>query len=278
MFRPTLSALALVTAFGTAAAAQDASTVVATVNGTDITLGQMAAMKQALPPEMAQLPAEESWELLLDEMIRQAAIADTVAQNLSPRDEAVLANQRRDYLVRSAMESIADFEPSEDEIQAAYDAAFPAEEPQKEYDADHILLETEEAANAVIEELAGGADFATLAEKRSIDTASGTNGGDLGWFTLDRMVPEFSDAVAAMEEGATSDAPVQSQFGYHVIKLNGTRDVEAPALDEIREPLIQQIRRERVAAEIERIASEADVQRTEDLDPSLLEQDILGME
>lgn len=278
MLRPTVSALALMASFSTAALAQDAGTVVATVNGTEITLGQMAAMKQGLPPEMAQLPAEETWELLLDEMVRQTAIAETVSQDLSPRDEAVLANQRRDYLVRSAMEGIADFEPTDEEIKAAYDAAFPADQPQTEYDADHILLETEEAATAVIEELDGGADFATLAEERSIDTASGVNGGDLGWFTLDRMVPEFSDALAEMEEGATSETPVQSQFGYHVIKLNGTRDMEAPAMEEIREPLIQQVRREKVAAEVERIAAEATVERTEDLDPTLLEQDILGIE
>lgn len=278
MFRRTASAAALIAALAMPALAQDADTVVATVDGTEITLGQMAAMKLGMPAEMAETPAAELWDILLDEMINQAALSNTAEAELSPLDEAFLANQRRDYLVRSAMERIADFEPADEEIQAAYAAAFPADQPITEYDADHILVETEEAAKSVIEELAGGADFATVAAERSVDPGSAQNGGDLGWFTADRMVPVFSEAVAAMEPGSTSAEPVQSQFGFHIIKLNETRDMTPPALEEIREPLIQQIRRERVAAEIDRISSEASVERVEGLDPAVLDQDILGIE
>lgn len=283
MFNRTVSALALVAATLAAPAfAQDAEanadTVVATVDGTEITLGQMAAMKLSMPPDMAQVPTNEMWDLLLDEMVRQAALANTGEAELTALDRAFLANQRRDYLVRAVMERFADFEPTDEEIQAAYAAAFPSDEPIQEYDADHILLETEEAANAVIEELNNGGDFAKLAEERSVDQGSAQNGGDLGWFTADRMVPQFSEAVAAMEPGSTSAAPVQSQFGFHVIKLNETRDMTPPELTEVRDALIQQVRREKVAAEIDRIAGEATVERTEGIDPSVLDQDILGVE
>ncbi|WBU56024.1 peptidylprolyl isomerase [Paracoccus sediminicola] len=260
------------------AANADPATVVATVNGEDITLGQMAAMQLRMPPEMAQMPAEELWDAMLDEMIRQAALAQLGESDQTPLDQAALVNLRRDYLTRAAMAQIVDFEPSDDEIQAAYAEAFPEDDPINEYDADHILVETEEAANAIIEELEGGADFAELAAERSTDTGSAQNGGDLGWFTLDRMVPEFSTAVEGMEPGSTSSEPVQSQFGWHIIKLNETRVMEPPALEEIRPQLVEQVRRERLESEVEKVTSEATVERSEDLDPALLEQNILGVE
>lgn len=278
MFKRTASALALVTALTAPAFAQDADTVVATVDGTEITLGQMAAMKLSMPPEMAQAPAAELWTILLDEMVRQAAIANVGEKEQTALDRSFLANQRRDYLVRAVMERVANFQPSDEEIQAAYAKAFPSDQPIVEYDADHILLETEEAANAVIEELNKGGDFAKLAEERSVDPGSAQNGGDLGWFTADRMVPEFSEAVAAMEPGTTSTAPVKSQFGFHVIKLNEKRDMTPPELAEVRDALIQQIRREKVGAEIERISGEAKVERVEGIDPAVLDQDVLGIQ
>lgn len=279
MFNRTASAFALVAALTVAPAfAQDADTVVATVDGTEITLGQMAALKLSMPPEMAQMPATEMWTVLLDEMVRQAALANVGEAEQSALDRAFLANQRRDYLVRAVMERIASFDPSDEDIQAAYAKAFPADKPIIEYDADHILLETEEAAKAVIDELAKGGDFAKLAAERSTDPGSAQNGGDLGWFTADRMVPQFSEAVAAMEPGATSAAPVQSQFGFHVIKLNEKRNMTPPELAAIREALIQQIRREKVAAEIDRISGEAKVERVEGIDPAVLDQDLLGVQ
>lgn len=279
MFNRTASAFALVAALTVAPAfAQDADTVVATVDGTEITLGQMAALKLSMPPEMAQMPATEMWTVLLDEMVRQAALANVGEAEQSALDRAFLANQRRDYLVRAVMERIASFDPSDEDIQAAYAKAFPVDQPIIEYDADHILLETEEAAKAVIDELAKGGDFAKLAAERSTDPGSAQNGGDLGWFTADRMVPQFSEAVAAMEPGTTSAAPVQSQFGFHVIKLNEKRNMTPPELAAIREALIQQIRREKVAAEIDRISGEAKVERVEGIDPAVLDQDILGVQ
>ncbi len=274
--RPILTALML-SALALPALAQDADTVVAKVNGSDITLGQMAAMKLGLPPDMAGMPAPELWDLMLDQMIRQAAMAEVGEATMTPRDKAALVIDRRAYLAGAALERLAEFEPTDAEIQAAYKKAFPADKPVTEYDADHILLETEEAAKAVIDELAKGADFAKLAEERSVDTASGLNGGDLGWFAQDRMVKEFGDAVAGMKKGETSAVPVKSQFGWHVIKLNDTRVQQPPALADIRDALVQQIRREKVEAEIEKVTAEAKVERTEGLDPAILGQDILGV-
>ena len=223
--RPILAAL-MMSALALPAFAQDADTVVAKVNGTEITLGQMAAMKLGLPPDMAGMPPQELWDLMLDQMIRQAAMAEVGEATATPRDKAALVIDRRAYLAGAALERLAEFEPTDAEIQAAYEKAFPADKPVTEYDADHILLETEEAAKAVIDELAKGGDFAKLAEERSVDTGSGLNGGDLGWFTQDQFGPEFGVQVAALQDGQVS-APFKTQAGWHIVQREGTRQVDA---------------------------------------------------
>lgn len=267
MIRPILAALALSAA---PAFAQDATTVVATVNGEAITLGQMVAMKDSLD-EQAKAGLDDAglWNLMLDQMVRQAAVAQEGAKAVTPRDTAVMELERRGYLSTAALQRVAETEPTEDELKAAYDKAFGASvTPKTEYNAAHILVATEDEAKAIVTQLEGGADFGTIAEEKSSDNSS-ANKGDLGWFTPDQMVEPFANAVVALEKGKVS-APVQSQFGWHVIKLIDERTQAAPAFDEVRDELTTQVRRDRVAAEIERIAAAAKVEKTEGLDPALL--------
>ncbi|MDO5621769.1 MAG: peptidylprolyl isomerase [Paracoccus sp. (in: a-proteobacteria)] len=279
MLRSALSVFALtaVLAMPALAADETADTVVATVNGEDITLGQILLMKQGVPAQMLeQMPDQAVWDLLLDQAVRQASVAQAGAQNPTPRDIAAMALDQRAYYSSRALEKVAEPAPTEEEITAAYNTTFdPAAEPVKEYHAAHILLETEDAAEAVKAELDGGTDFAQVAREKSTDPA-GVNGGDLGWFTLDRMVQPFSDAVKEMAEGQISD-PVQSQFGWHIIKLEGQRDQARPELEAVREQLDMQIRRERVEAAIQKLVSDAKVTRMEGLDPVLVTKtDLLG--
>lgn len=267
MIRPILAALALSAA---PALAQDATTVVATVNGEAITLGQMVAMKDSLD-EQAKAGLDDAglWNLMLDQMVRQAAVAQEGAKAVTPRDTAVMELERRGYLSTAALQRVAETEPTEDELKAAYDKAFGTSvTPKTEYNAAHILVATEYEAKAIVTQLEGGADFGTIAEEKSSDNSS-ANKGDLGWFTPDQMVEPFANAVVALEKGKVS-APVQSQFGWHVIKLIDERTQAAPAFDEVRDELATQVRRDRVAAEIERIAAAAKVEKTEGLDPALL--------
>lgn len=267
MIRPILAALALSAA---PAFAQDATTVVATVNGEAITLGQMVAMKDSLD-EQAKAGLDDAglWNLMLDQMVRQAAVAQEGAKAVTPRDTAVMELERRGYLSTAALQRVAETEPTEDELKAAYDKAFGTSvTPKTEYNAAHILVATEDEAKAIVTQLEGGADFGTIAEEKSSDNSS-ANKGDLGWFTPDQMVEPFANAVVALEKGQVS-APVQSQFGWHVIKLIDERTQAAPAFDEVRDELTTQVRRDRVAAEIERIAAAAKVEKTEGLDPALL--------
>ncbi|MDP5307292.1 peptidylprolyl isomerase [Paracoccus spongiarum] len=261
-----------------AALAQDkgADTVVATVNGQTITLGQMIVMKQSVQdPQMAGLPDQALWDMMLDQLIRQTAVAETGAENAGVR--AQLELQRRNTLATAAVTQVAEAEPTEAEITATYEKLFASTDPVTEYSAAHILVETEEAAKAVKAQLDEGADFGTLAEERSTGP-SGPNKGDLGWFSADQMVPPFAEAVKAMEKGAISD-PVKTDFGWHVIKLNDTRLREAPPLDEVRDQVAQMVRRDKVEAEIERVMGEAKVEKTEGVDPSLMNQtDLLEAE
>ncbi len=248
-----------------------ADTVVATVNGEAITLGQMIAMKSGLTDQQTQgLPPAALYDLMLDQMIRQTAVAQLGQGQITARDKAALEIDRRAYLSGAAMERIAAAEPTEAELRAIYDKAFPAQaEPKTEYSAAHILVETEETAKAIADELAKGADFGTLAEERSTDN-SGPNKGDLGWFTADMMVKPFADAVMALDKGEIS-APVQSQFGWHIIKLNDSRTQTPPAFDEVKDQLALQVRRDRVEAAIQAEVGRAAIEKVPGVDPAALD-------
>lgn len=270
MLKMSILAALLATALPFAAQAQDkgADTVVATVNGTPITLGEMIVMKQAASqdPQMAELPDPALYEMMLDQLVQQTAVAGAGKENAGVR--AQLEIQRRNTLASAAIAEVTKAEPTDQEIQAAYDKLFADAKPTTEYSAAHILVDTEEKAKEIKAQLDGGADFGTLAEQNSTGP-SGPNKGDLGWFSADQMVKPFADAVAAMEKGQISD-PVQTEFGWHVIKLNDTRMREAPKLEDVRDQIAQMVLRERVQAEIERLTSAAKVEKVEGIDPALL--------
>lgn len=272
MLKPSILAVLLATALPFAALAQDkgADTVVATVNGTPITLGEMIVMKEAASqdPQMGQMENAALYEIMLDQLIQQTAVADAGKENAGVR--AQLEIQRRNTLAAAAITEVTKAQPTDAEIQAAYDGLFAAAEPTTEYSAAHILVETEDKAREIKAQLDGGADFGTLAEQNSTGP-SGPNKGDLGWFSADQMVVPFADAVKAMEKGQISD-PVQTDFGWHVIRLNDTRMRDAPKLEDVREQVSQMVLRDKVQAEIERLTEAATVEKVEGIDPALLDK------
>ncbi|WP_207102497.1 peptidylprolyl isomerase [Paracoccus shandongensis] len=261
---------ALLAAAPLAVLAQDkgADTVVATVNGTPITLGEMIVMKEAASqdPQMAAMGDAALYEMMLDQLIQQTAVAGAGKESAGVR--AQLEIQRRNTLAAAAIAEVTKAQPTDQEIQAAYDGLFASAEPTTEYSAAHILVDTEEKAKGIKAQLDGGADFGTLAEQNSTGP-SGPNKGDLGWFSADQMVKPFADAVAGMEKGQISD-PVQTEFGWHVIKLNDTRMREAPKLEDVRDQISQMVLRDKVQAEIQRLTGEATVEKTEGIDPAWL--------
>ncbi|MBW7921605.1 MAG: peptidylprolyl isomerase [Rubellimicrobium sp.] len=265
----TLPAMAQDAAAGDEAPAEAAApaidvtrdTVVATVNGTDITMGEVIAATSQLPAEYRQLPPDLLFDGMVSQLVQQQLLADTVDGD-SPRVALSLANERRALLAAEAISAFLPEAVTDGVVQAAYDAKYSAENAQVEYDADHILVATEDEAKAVIERLNAGEDFADLARELSTDTGSGANGGDLGWFVPGMMVEPFANAVEAMEPGTISD-PVQSQFGWHVIKLNDTRRQAPPPLDAVRAQIEGDLQQAAIQARLDELQAGADITRTE---------------
>ncbi|MBY4894345.1 peptidylprolyl isomerase [Rhodobacteraceae bacterium N5(2021)] len=257
--------------FGPAFAQDETSgdTVLATVNGNEITVGHLIAMRQMLPPEYQQLPDEVLFDGMLEQLIQQQVLADEAEGNVTRSMELGLENERRAFLAAMYMDDVAMADLDEAELQAAYDETYGAVEPTIEYNAAHILLEGQEDAENMLTELEAGADFAELAAEHSIGP-SGPNGGALGWFTEGMMVPEFEAAVMALEAGEVS-SPVQTQFGWHVVLLNETREQAAPALEDVRAELEESIRRARVDARLAELTAEAEIERAEvEIDPAMI--------
>ncbi|MGI1662125.1 peptidylprolyl isomerase [Palleronia sp. KMU-117] len=235
-----------------------ADTVIASVNGTEITLGHMLVLRARLPQEYQQLEPQVLFDGILDQLIQQTVMGQKAGE-LSAVNRLLLDNEERALLSSQVIAETARAATTEEAIQAAYDATFAEAGGETEYNAAHILVETEDEAKAIVEELAAGADFATLAQERSVGP-SGPNGGDLGWFGAGMMVEPFEAAVFALQPGEIS-APVQTQFGWHVIQLRETRQTEAPALEEVRDQIVEEIQRAAVAAEVAGLEAEADITR-----------------
>lgn len=272
-----LAPLAFLAAFSLPAAAQDAtpadpSTVVATVGDTEITVGHMIVAWASLPEQYQGLPDDVLFQGILDQLVQQTALQQQFSGDLPSRISLQLENEQRSLVAGEAINGIMESPLAEADVLAAYAEEYSNSEQSTEFNASHILVETEEEALAIVEELKEGADFATVAREKSTGP-SGPNGGQLGWFGEGAMVPEFEAAVVAMEPGAVS-APVKTQFGWHVITLNETRVQEAPKLEDVRAELEMQIRQIRTQAKIEEVTAAAQVDRSgaEGIAPSVIKQ------
>lgn len=253
--------------------AQDApgrDTVVATVNGTAITLGQMIIAYSQLPAQYQQLPPDVLFAGLVDQLVSQQLLADSI-EVVPGRVEIALANERRSLLSGEVVNAIAIAAATPEALQAAYDAQYGSAEPGTEFSAAHILVATGAEALAVKARLDAGEDFAALAQELSTDTGSGANGGDLGWFTAGMMVPEFEAAVVGATPGVVT-APVQSQFGWHLVLLNESRDITPPTLESVQGELVGLIQQTAIEARLAELTAAATVVRSEvgTFDPALI--------
>ncbi len=268
-------AVALALGVAATAAAQDGpdrDTVVAAVGDTEITLGHVLLARDGLPDQFRQMPADQLFEPLVEQLVDQTALMQSAEGTLTQRDQRALDNGRRDYIANAALTRAAEAALTDAAIAEAYDAfaaEYDADGPTREYNAAHIIVETEEEAADLRAQLDDGADFAELARANSTDGAA-ANGGSLGWFGPGDMIPAFEDAVAGMEVGEVA-GPIQTRFGWHVVQLNDTRMATVPPLEEVREQLVQSIRREAVEAEIARAKESTDISRDySDIDPGVL--------
>ena len=255
-----------------------ADTVVASVNGTEITVGHMILVRESLPEQYRNLPNEQLFDGILEQLIQQTLLADLIGEKDSREIRLTLENDRRLMKASQAVEELSAQAIGEDEIAASYEARYADADMGMEYDASHILVETEEAAVNLIDKLQAGADFVELAKEFSTGP-SGPGGGALGWFGLGMMVPPFEAAVVAMEKGAIS-SPVKTDFGWHIIKLNDTRAISAPAVEEVRGEIIAELQRLAIERRIEELRQQATINRTpvEDIGVAVISQSELMSE
>jgi peptidyl-prolyl cis-trans isomerase C len=250
------------------AAAPSADTVVATVNGTTITLGHMIAVRETLPEQYQALPDDVLFEGILDQLVQQTALQQSIGTP-TLRDTLIVENAARQHLSGVALQAVVTTAVTDEAIKAAYDARFQNAVAETEYNAAHILVDTEEKAVALKAEIEAGADFAEVAKANSTDGAA-ANGGDLGWFGVGMMVKPFEDAVLAAEVGKVT-GPVQTDFGYHLLIVKETRVAAQPTIDELRDELAAEVEQAALQAHITALTEGAAVTKTaEGIDPAVL--------
>lgn len=249
--------------------APTADTVMATVNGTEITLGHMIVMRQNLPQQFQQLPPDVLFNGILEQLVQQTLLGQEVS-DLSSASRLSLDNEERALRASEELRRVVGESVTEEAIQQAYDETYGNAEQETEYNASHILVETEEEAKEIRAQLEEGGDFAELAQK-SIDPSGPPRAGSLGWFGKGQMVEPFETAVMGLEVGEISE-PVQTQFGWHVIRLDETRLKAAPAIDEVRGQLLEELQRKAIEDRIAGLTEGADITQVsvDEYDPTIL--------
>ena len=249
----TLAAAALM--WPLAASAQN----IATVNGKAVPKARVDVLVQGAArggqPITPELQAQARDQVVLREIFVQEATRRGMATGKDFADQMELAKQS--ILIRELFEDFKKKNPIGDaEAQAEYDK-FKAQATGTEYRARHILVDKEDDAKALIAQLKAGAKFEDLAQKNSKDTGSAQNGGDLDFAKPESYVPEFGAAMAKLKKGEMTDVPVKTQFGYHIIRLDDTRDAAFPAFDDVKGQIKQRLEQMKMQAFQEELRSKA---------------------
>ena len=264
MLRSVLS-LALTMLLALPAFAQTSSDpVIARVDGQEIRRSDLQATMRGLPPQAQGMPMETLYPMLLERVIDLKLLGTAARSSKLEEDPAVrkrIAEATDRVLQETYLTRAVEGKVTEAALRERYKTAAAGAKGDEEVKARHILLKTEPEAKAVITELEKGADFADLAKRRSIDLSAATGGGDLGYFTRDQMVPEFSEAAFKLNKGETTKAPVKSSFGWHVIRVEDKRTSGPPSFEEMREELTDNMSREVIQYMLKDLRGKAKVER-----------------
>jgi peptidyl-prolyl cis-trans isomerase C len=245
-----------------ASAADGGDPVVARINGQELHRSDVEAAQRGLPQQVQQMPLETIYPMLLDQMVNGKLLSEAGRKEKLDQDPDVKKQLARveDRLIQQAyIGKEVEKAATDDKLKAKYEQYVKDNPPKEEVSARHILVEKEADAKAIIADLGKGADFADLAKKKSTDPAA-QNGGDLGWFSREEMVPEFSDAAFKMKKGEYTKEPVKTQFGYHVIKVEDRRMGNPPSFEEAKEELTSVIAREVITDKIKSLRDQAKVE------------------
>ncbi|ESY08049.1 peptidylprolyl isomerase [Mesorhizobium sp. LNJC399B00] len=246
-----------------AAAPVDPNAVIATVNGQKLTEADLGLAEGELSQQFSQLPPEQRRAAALSAAIEiRVMAAQAVATGLDkdPEFQRRMAFLQQRALHGEMVEKGVVDKVTDAEVRARYDQEIASTPPVNEIHARHILVKTKEEAEAIIKQLDGGADFQKLANEHTSDPSGKTNGGDLGWFGPGQMVPEFDKAAVALEIGKYTKEPVQTQFGWHVIKLEDKRTKQPPAFDDVKDQAKQAVIRDKYFALVKQLRGAAKVE------------------
>jgi peptidyl-prolyl cis-trans isomerase C len=254
-------AAAIIAALSCAPVLAQDDVVVATINGQTVTEADLALAESELGPQFARMPEDQRRAAALSAVIDvRLFAAEAEKQGIADSEDfqrrAEFLRQRAlhsAYIDGNVVEAI-----TEDEVRARYDEEIAKIEPKEEVHARHILVETEDEAKEVIAQLEAGGDFAEIAKEKSKDGAA-AQGGDLGYFTAEAMMPEFGQAAFAMEPGTHSSEPVQTQFGWHVIKVEDKRMQPPPAFEQVGEQIRSILIRDKYMAELASLRNGAEI-------------------
>ena len=254
----SMLAAAFIAAFAASAVAQN----VAIVNGKavpktrlDMLTAQVTKSGRPVTPEMQGQIKEEviTREIFMQEAQKRGidASADFKAQIELSRQALMIRELFADFQKKNPV--------TDKDAQAEYDK-FAASNGGKEYKAAHILVEKEDEAKAIIDQVKKGGNFGEIAKKSSKDPGSGANGGDLDWAQAGNYVKEFSDAMTKLEKGKMTEVAVKSQFGYHIIRLDDVREAAIPKFDEVKPQIVQQLQQQKLAEFQQGLRSKAKVE------------------
>ncbi len=264
----TLTAAAFACALATGPAlaqeAGDADEVVARVDGAAITRGDVDLAMEALSGQLGDAPEDRQRAVVTDLLIDMNVIANAARER--GFDETADFERQMRYLTLQTLREmyfgkVIEPEITEASLRERYEREIGQIPPQPQVRARHILVESKEEAEALIEEIAAGADFAALAEEHSTDPGSGPEGGDLGFFGRGQMVAPFEAAAFSLEPGEVTPEPVESRFGFHVIKVEETRERPLPAFEDVEDQLRQIVLREAFVEAVDRLKADATVER-----------------
>ncbi len=239
--------------------------ILARVQGVEIRQADLDAAEEDIGGQAtAQMTPEQKRDYLLSFVIDLTLAAKAAEQRNvqnGPDFARKLTYYRNKLLVETLLNDETRSRVTEAEMRKIYDEQRARITPEEEVRARHILVETEDEAKALIAQIRGGANFETVAREKSKDPGGQRNGGDLGFFTKAQMVPEFAEAAFAMQPGQLSTAPVKSQFGWHIIKLEERRQREIPSFEQVRGQIEDFLTRRVQADLVQKLRSEAQVQR-----------------
>ncbi|MBT6136293.1 MAG: peptidylprolyl isomerase [Rhodospirillaceae bacterium] len=239
------------------------TTVVARVGDQKIYLIEVLSMIRTLPDQYRKAPLNMIFPMLVDRAIDGRVVAKAGRDSGLIENEAVkrrIAEQTERILAEAYITNAVGQQITPEALSARYDEFVKERFAGEEVKASHILLETEAAALEVIEALEKGDDFATLAAEKSTGP-SASNGGDLGWFSRDQMVPEFSEAAFALAPGESTKAPVKTQFGWHVIMLEERREAQPPTFEEKQRELTEEMTGDVIRDVLAKLRETADIER-----------------